>query len=186
MARRPTAHSVTDMPCRCGYLQRESEDPAIPIEFDEEMREFHIAHQDGGFSVIYHCPWCGGVGPRSTRASYFATVTRAESERLRRLTSGLRSVEDSIAHLGKPDADDVSGTTITTPATRREPPSVTTYRTLRFSKLSETAEVILIDYGPKGIAFSFQGKPLRRTTVRRSGATPEVSSPARRRSKRTR
>lgn len=184
MGRRPTTQSVTGVPCRCGYLQRQSEDPAIPIVFDHEMHEFHIAHQDGGHSVIYHCPWCGGVGPRSKRASFFAAITRSESERLQRLTSGLGSVEDTIARLGKPDGEDVSGTTIVTPATRREPPSVTTYRTLRFSKLSETAEVILIDYGPKGVGFSFQGKSLKKRATRRSGAR-KTSSSAGKRSKRS-
>jgi hypothetical protein len=186
MVRRPTAHSVTDVPCRCGYLQRESEEPATPILFDEEMHEFHIAHQNGGYAVIYHCPWCGGVGPRSKRARFFATITNAESERLQRLTSGLTSVEEAIARLGKPDGQDVRGTTILTPATRREPPTVRTYRTLRFSKLSDTAEVTLIDYGPKGIGFSFQGKPLRKASVRGRSRARRAASSAGRRSKRAR
>lgn len=126
-----------------------------------------------------------GVGAAIQTGSLFATITRTESERLQRLTSGLGSVEDTIARLGKPDGQDVSGTTIVTPATRREPPSVTTYRTLRFSKLSETADVIVIDYGPKGVSFSFQGKSLKKRATRRNGAR-KTSSSAGRRSKRSR
>lgn len=183
MARRPTARSVTDVLCRCGYLQRESEEPAIPIVFDEEMHEFHIAHTNGGYSVIYHCPWCGGVGPPSKRASFFAPITNAESERLQRLTSGLRSVAEAIVRLGKPDAEEARGTTIVRPARRREPPTVTTYRTLRFSKLSDTAEVTLIDYGPKGIGFSFHGKSLKKTRTPRRSGEAKASPPTRRRPK---
>jgi hypothetical protein len=37
---------------------------------------------------------------------------------------------------------------------------VTSYRMLTFKGLSDCADVILIDYGPKGIEFAFQGKYL--------------------------
>jgi len=170
MTRKPTSQSVTDQPCGCGYLQRASEEPSIPIVFDEEMHEYHVAHSSGGgWSVVYHCPWCGGVAPDSRRASFFAVITQEESDRLRRLTGGLRTVEEAIAALGQPDEDDPQGTTMKTPGTDAEPPRVATYRTLTFHGLSETVEVDLIDYGPRGIGFSFRGKFLDTA----KGSTPE-------------
>src|SRR6266568_3052946 len=53
MTRKPTTQSVTEEPCRCGYLMRASEEPTIPVVFDEEMREYHIAHQlpPGAYSI---------------------------------------------------------------------------------------------------------------------------------------
>ena len=36
----------------------------------------------------------------------------------------------------------------------------TSYRMITFTRLSETADVALIDYGVKGIKFTFQGKYL--------------------------
>jgi len=35
MTRKPTSQSVTDEPCRCGYLVRASEEPSIPFVFDD-------------------------------------------------------------------------------------------------------------------------------------------------------
>ena len=83
---KPTFSSVTDTLCVCGYLERASEEPEVPIVFDAKVNEYHIANigKNGGHRVIYHCPWCGGAAPRSKRASLFATVTdkrRAASER---------------------------------------------------------------------------------------------------------
>ncbi len=107
---------------------------------------------------IYHCPWCGGVAPESKRRSLFATISIDESERLQRLTTGLKTVEEAIAALGQPDEDDPQGTTTKTPGTETATPRLTTCRMLTFRRLSETAEVDLIDYGPEGLSFSFRGK----------------------------
>ena len=166
MTRKPTSQSVTDKSCRCGYLVRASEEPSIPFVFDEEMREYRITHQSpgGAYSIVHHCPWCGGVAPESKRRSFFAAITTEESERLQRLTSGLTTVEEAIAALGQPDEDDPQGTTVKTPGTETEAPRVKTYRMLTFRRLSETAEVDLIDYGAEGIGFSFRGKSLRKPT----------------------
>ena len=48
--------------------------------------------------------------------------------------------------------------TIQKPETASEGSQVTTYRTLTFEKVSETADVVLIDHGPHGVKFSFQAK----------------------------
>jgi hypothetical protein len=60
--------------------------------------------------------------------------------------------------------------TVRTKATRRPPSRITSYRVLRFKKLSDTADVELIDYGVDGIRFTFQGKYLGKAPARRRKA----------------
>jgi hypothetical protein len=161
MNQKPTRSSVTSEPCGCGYLQRACDEPTVPIVFDEEMGEFQIEHpRGGGYSVLYHCPWCGGAAPRSKRSRRFATISTEEATRLRSLTAELTSVDAAIIALGSPDVDDPIGTSVSTVGSGNEPPRVTSYRMLTFRGLSDCADVILIDYGPKGVAFTFQGKYL--------------------------
>jgi uncharacterized protein DUF6980 len=157
-----TPASVTTEECTCGYQERQSEEANIPIVFDAEVNEFHIAHPDGGQSVIYHCPWCGGAAPRSQRDRLFAKVTMAESARLDGLTGTIRSIEEAIATFGPAQRDEAQGLIVEKPATDSQPPATSVYRTLTFTQLSDTADVVLIDYGPAGVRFTFQGKYLGR------------------------
>lgn len=39
---KPNFSSVTDLPCKCGYLQRSSDDPDVPIAYDERTNELVI------------------------------------------------------------------------------------------------------------------------------------------------
>jgi len=123
LVRKPTRFSVSAAPCQCRFLEEASVEPASPIVFDEKMNEYHIervAKGRRGHYVIYHCPFCGGAAPRSRRHTFFATITSAEEERLFTLTSGLKSFEDVVAKLGKPDSDLDPG--VQTPAPTRRPP----------------------------------------------------------------
>jgi hypothetical protein len=160
---KPHAGSVTDIACTCAYLQRAAEEPTIPIDFDAEMNEFHITGKDGGHSVIYHCPFCGGAAPRSRRASFFATITHDEQRRLAKLTTGLATIDDVIARFGKADQDLAEGLVIHTAESETEPSRIRSYRTLRYCNLSETADVDFTDYGPdRGVSATFRGKFLGR------------------------
>jgi hypothetical protein len=158
MARKPTPSSVTSTPCRCPWLRNAAAEPEVPVKFDEAVGEYHVEHRGGGYSVIRHCPWCGGVVPPSKRASLFATITSAELRRLARLTAKLETVEDALAKLGEPDHREPKGLTIHRPARGRRSPRVETFPTMTFSKLSTVADVTLADYGPRGIGFSFSPK----------------------------
>jgi hypothetical protein len=161
--RKPTSASVTETLCTCKYLERASEEPEVPIVFDDEMNEYHLTNvgKNRGYSMIYHCPWCGGAAPRSKRATFFATITQKEEERLRRLTSRLATVDAVTRKLGKPDFDMAEGTIIKTPDSKDKPPTIKSYRTLRYAGLSKTANVDFTDYGPDGgLKVSFQGKYL--------------------------
>lgn len=145
MARKPTPSSVTSTPCRCAWLRNAAAKQEVPVRFDEEVGEYHVEHRDGGFSIIRHCPWCGGAAPRSRRASLFATVPSAELRRLGRLTAGLKTVGDALAKFGEPDQREPDGLAIHAPARGRRRASVETFPTMTFSNLSNVADVTLAE-----------------------------------------
>jgi hypothetical protein len=167
---KPTSISVTAVPCKCNWLAQAADEPDNPVVFDKEMNEYHLAHQrprgsNGagggryGYSMIYHCPFCGGAAPKSKRETFFANITDAERARLTELTAGIRTVADAIARLGPPDQDVPQGLTVTTPATDTTPSTVTSYRVIRYMNLSETASVEFTDYGPdRGVRMTLQSK----------------------------
>jgi hypothetical protein len=116
---KPTFASVTHTPCTCGYLQEAADDPANPIEFDQETNEFQFKYRDRqcdsqdicqGMLVIYHCPFCGGAAPKSKRHLLFAKIPQAEEARLASLLTPIRTVSDAIEKFGSPDFDDYSVT----------------------------------------------------------------------------
>jgi hypothetical protein len=159
MNEKPHPGSVTAEACTCDYLSRAAADPQVPIVFDKQMGEFHITHSSG-YSLIYHCPWCGGATAKSLRETFFAQVTPEEEARLHRLTAGISSVGQALERLGPPTHDHPSGFVIERPATGSEAPRIESYRTVHFCGLSDSADVILTDCGEKGVSFSFQGKYL--------------------------
>jgi hypothetical protein len=162
--RKPTRASVTTVACTCDYLERASDKPDVPIVFDVEMNEYHIVHVGStrGRMMIYHCPWCGGTAPKSKRGSFFATIPFAEATRLGQLTSGLATLDAVIQKFGKPDDDLAHGATIMTKPTTTTPSQFTSFRVLRYTALSETANVEFTDYGPHGVRASYRGKYLGR------------------------
>ena len=164
--KRPTFASVTVKRCTCKNLDWAAAEPGIPISFDERMNEFRITHnptggQPAGYSVIYHCPFCGGRARRSKRPSFFALLTQAEVRRLQRLTEGIATPEQAIERLGKPSLDSRNGVAIITPGSRRVAPRAMVHRQLTFDQVSQTADVVLVDYGGAGgVRFTFVGKYL--------------------------
>jgi hypothetical protein len=164
--RKPNAKSVTAVPCKCRFLERAAAEPKQAIVFDQDLNEYHIVNPGGGYWLIYHCPSCGGAAPASRRHELFATVTMAEEKRLRTLTGGLKTIQEAVAAFGKPQHDYAHGLRIHNPAKGKKPPEVRSYRTLRFTRLSEVADVTLTDYREEGIRFSFQGKYLGKSKGR--------------------
>jgi len=162
-ARKRTSAPLTKIACACDYLANAADEPEVPIVFDARMNEYHITTLGAvqGALIIRHCPWCGGAAPTSRRASFFATITQAEEERLRALTRGLTTLSGVIRKLGRPDADFAEGLTVRSRKTEREPSKITSYRSLVYEGLSKTAEVRFTDYGPDGgVRAPFQGKYL--------------------------
>jgi len=159
-AHKPTFVSVTTKPCACNWPLDVSREPGNSVRFDESTGEYEFITPSGGKLNIYHCPFCGGVMARSRRKELFAYVTEAEVERLDELTRSLRSVDAAVRVLGPPDRDMAAGRRERTPVRGRQPPRVASYRVLTFTRLSNTADVELIDRGPEGIRFSYAGKYL--------------------------
>lgn len=168
--KKPTHSSVTNVSCKCGWLERAADEPVNPVYFDAKMREYQLRHSDGGYSLLYHCPWCGGAAPPSRRSSFFAVVPSAEWNRLAELTSGVKTVEQALRKLGPADEGEPLGLTIY-PAAGGEPPRAEGYRTLTFSTVSKVANVVLNDFGPRGVSFSFHAKGLAQTRPQRRSQT---------------
>jgi hypothetical protein len=91
--------------------------------------------------MIYHCPHCGGAAPASKRASLFTVCTPEEQRRLFRLFDGMRTLQEVIAALGSPDEDKERGLTVRQPEKEGRPPTLRKFRTLRYTRLSDTADV---------------------------------------------
>ena len=157
-----THASVTEFVCTCGYLERGANDPYSPIEFDEVVHEFlYVVRNDNGDIKnklsIYHCPWCGGETPPSIRGTLFAVVSRSEEQRIRKLFDGLKSATDVIQRHGPPERDLLNSFVSQTPENGATPPVSRAYRYLVYSKLSDTADVHIIEY-PDRLGISLHGK----------------------------
>lgn len=147
---KPTFASVTEEPCTCGFLEQQADDPNSPIAFDARMNEYHFEYPSpcGGdcatakaHLMIHHCPFCGGAAPPSKRDLLFAVVTPEESRRVWRLFDGMRTLQEVVAALGPPDEDKERGLTVGQPAKDGQAPTMQSFRTLRYTRLSDTAAV---------------------------------------------
>jgi hypothetical protein len=161
MQDKPTSSSVTTVPCECGYLQRAADDSDNPIEFEKDTNEFHFTYaepSDGNKAtlMIYHCPFCGGAAPKSKRDLLFAHVSREERERLATLLKPLKTIEDTLDTLGVPDHD---GYSVTEDQSHGElPPNIVYNRLLRYSGLSEVADVCISECFDGTVRWTLQGK----------------------------
>jgi hypothetical protein len=159
MGEKANFDSVTTTGCACTYLQREAAEPSSPIQFDTRLQEYQLAHlSGGGHSAIYHCPWCGGVAPKSQRERHFAVLTWEEIRRLEDVTRGIRSPQEAVSMFGEPDEERERGVTVQLPATDTSPERAESYRTMTFKGLSSTADVSLVDYGVQGVKWQYSPK----------------------------
>ena len=148
---KPTFASVTEQPCTCGFLERQADNPTSPIVFDVRLNEYHFEYPspcagEGCLTakaqmMIYHCPFCGGAAPKSKRPSLFTAFIPEEQRRLCRLFDGMRTLQDVIAALGLPDEDKERGLTVHQPEKEGKAPTMRSFRTLRYTRLSDTADV---------------------------------------------
>jgi hypothetical protein len=86
----------------CGMPDRWVVDPHFPVEFDEEMNEYHVVHK-GARAQMRYCFWCGGRLPESKRGTFFTTPDMAEMAEVEALLKGAKSHEDVVRILGPPD-----------------------------------------------------------------------------------
>jgi hypothetical protein len=88
--------------CDCGGPERWVRDPHFPVEFDEQMNEYHLV-RDGARALMRYCFWCGGRLPESRRGSCFTTPSAAEMAEVKGLLDGAKTHEDVLRILGPPD-----------------------------------------------------------------------------------
>ena len=146
--------------CECKWFEGAAEDDSIPVVFDVLLNEYHLTHNVGrGYSLFYHCPFCGGKAPKSLRGTYWTNVSHDESFRLQKLTIDIKTPEELFSTFGTPDEDfEISGGS-TTPGSERSPPETTLGpRRVVFKGLSDTADVhVRIDRYDR-LRFSFMGR----------------------------
>lgn len=161
MADKPTPASVTSAPCTCDYLQRVADDAENPIAFDERTSEYQFRYQEPGSEglsdlVIYHCPFCGGAAPASKRALLFTSIPRAEAARLAEILQPIETIHDALQQFGPPDVDDCS--TTLRPELDGQPPSVEPHRDIRYSNLSDVADIWITERADGSVRWHLQGK----------------------------
>jgi hypothetical protein len=153
--------SKTEIPCSCGWLEREADEPDSPVVFDKQMGEYQMVSASGNrTSVLYHCPFCGGKAPESRRSNFFATLTASEIERLQALVAGLRTIEEVLARFGPPDEDFSAGSGTMTPGKNGRPDRFESLRMLHYEGLSDTAMVHVEVSASGHVGFSYTGKYL--------------------------
>jgi hypothetical protein len=144
-------------------LEREANDPDSPIAFDKELNEFNFEYSTAGTERkaqwrIYHCPFCGGAAPESKRRALFASISDAEERRLRAFVEDLQTVEDVIKVLGAPDQDRAEGRGVRRPEGLGTPPTREWFRVLAYARLSDTADLRIVDYPSGRIGIEVAGK----------------------------
>jgi hypothetical protein len=126
------------------------------------MNEYHFVYaaSTGGEARmnIYHCPFCGGRALKSRRGDLFARLTNKERWRLTDLTKDLHTLDQVLASLGPPDRDDAVGMTVVTTEKDGKPETTQNFRTLAYTKVSESAEIHVTVYPTDRVAITFQGK----------------------------
>jgi len=156
-----TDFSKTNELCDCDTLQNAADNPDLPIVFDAKLNEFHLVYNVNGgegYFNLYHCFFCGGKAPESKRDLLFATISEAERFRLRELTSQLKTLNDVLASLGKPDQDREDGIMIMLPETEDSPPKEQMYRSLVYEHFSDVANIHVTVYPNERVGIGFIGK----------------------------
>lgn len=144
---RQMSPSVTDVPCRCGYLSDSAAAANCPIRHDPALNEYYFEHKFLVGSVakliIYHCPMCGGVASRSARGNEYYTIPENEIRRLQELTLQIETTKDIERVLGEPDFDEtiVPPKEVASFRAKSANQASEHVRVLTFVRLSEIADV---------------------------------------------
>jgi hypothetical protein len=143
---KPTPKSITDIPCTCGSLQLEAADTHNPIVFRQGANGFELPYRDecgriAGAINIYHCPFCGGVAPKSEWE--FVTIPTDEQDRLAGLLKPIVKLSDALNTFGEPDMEIV--------------------RELLYNNLSDTADVFITEQLDGKVNWELRAKAREKT-----------------------
>jgi len=153
--------SKTDLACDCNWLASHVDDGRWPIVFDPVVNEYHFTYptpHGPACAIIRHCPWCGGRAPQSKRASLFARISPHERQRLKELIAPLKTVDDVLRVLGKPDHDAMGGAATIKPETDTRGAEHQFFRHMIYQGLSETALVRVHVLPGDAVSITFSGK----------------------------
>jgi hypothetical protein len=155
-----------------------ADDPKDPVEFDQQLNEYHITRKgNGGYSLIYFCPLCGGRAPASKRGSLFQKLESAEQKRLFELTKNLNTGREVIAALGEPDDRQPVGMMVVATEKQGEPQTVQSYPIMIYRKLSAVADVHVRIYPEDKVGITFQAKPMLIKQTHEFHAVPNPNPP---------
>jgi Domain of unknown function (DUF6980) len=96
--------NVDERKCQCNVVKRYAKNPYVPVIYDEELNEYHLAHYDqDSYSMLYYCFFCGGKLPESKRGTFFEEQDPIEVAEFSRLAEQVSDVKSMRAILGEPD-----------------------------------------------------------------------------------
>ena len=152
---KPTVVSVTEIPCKCGYLEYAANQPHFPICFDQATKEYQLQSTVSGIP-IYHCPFCGGCAPKGERPRLFELISAAEESRLAAILSPIKTMRDAVANLVTPDSQNTAS--MRAAESGDSPPEIRHVRTISYWHLSEVADVVFKEHEDGHVAWRLHGK----------------------------
>jgi len=97
--------------CICTWLDQMANDPNVPITYLELSGRyaFQYTPRKNVYNTLYmdYCPNCGGKVFESNKE---VLIPEEELKRLKSLTGNIKTVEDAVKVLGKPDHKETSTT----------------------------------------------------------------------------
>jgi hypothetical protein len=148
------------------------------VAFDPRLNEYHITRKgNGGYTLVYFCPLCGGRAPTSKRGSLFQRLDLKEQQRLFELTKELLTVQDVIAAFGEPDARRPFGMMVFSTEKEGTPATTQSYPMMIYSKLSEVADVHVTVYPTDKVGITFEAKPMLVKQTHEIHAVPNLNPP---------
>lgn len=141
--------------CECSLLSTWQSDPAIPIEYVEELNEYHLITRDECFFLFYYCPACGGRLPKSRRERLFTIPSEVEMTEVMEKLKGSKKIADFFRVFGEPEKK-FTGRDI------QEENSGDTggiRQTFRYTSLAETFNLVVQEYEDGRVEAFFEGKP---------------------------
>jgi hypothetical protein len=90
--------------CECAAVADLASDENCPIEFDPDLEEYNLVSSDGKVQFrLYFCFFCGGALPKSNRVSLYTEPNPKETEQVKKLLDGARTIDDALRELGEPN-----------------------------------------------------------------------------------
>lgn len=142
--------------CKCHSLSAWAEDPDVPIQYDKVLNEYHLVGKNNRQMFFYYCPMCGGHLPKSRREKLFTKPSAREIAKIRKKVEGTRKMDDILAILGEPD--EVYGAISKNIRKGGKYKVKGVKRTVRYTSLAKTLNVLLQEYDDNSFAVMFEGK----------------------------